>query len=351
MALSRSDLILKHIVEYFIKTAQPVGSQTLIDEYQLPYSSATIRNEMFALEKMGLIEKTHSSSGRVPSAQGYRYYCDHLRDNTVDEELKYSLQAVLEEKTKSVEEVIKASCEILSHMTNLVSVVMGPDENEEKLANVQLVQIGNNTITAIFVTDKGYVENKTFIIQEGMKTEEVVQCVKLLNERLTGTPICQLVDKMKALEPVLSEYIISHDVVYKALMETFLRFASDRLSLYGREELFNNPEFANDTKKLEKVFKLLSDNSLFKEMEKDINTGEDKTLIKIGEVKDNPDVATVTTKFKFGKDGESSITLLGPTRMDYDKALSALEYIAEELSKYFEGTNNDDEEGNNSGQA
>ena len=231
MALSRGDQILKYIVEYFIKTAQPVGSQALIDEYRLPYSSATIRNEMFALEKMGLIEKTHSSSGRVPSAQGYRYYCEHLRDNSVDEELKYSLQAVLEEKTKSVEEVIKASCEILSHMTNLVSVVMGPDEKEEKLANVQLVQISDNTITAIFVTDKGYVENKTFIISEGMKTEEVVQCVKLLNERLKGTPICQLADKMQALKPVLSEYIVSHDVVYKALMETFLRFASDRLSL------------------------------------------------------------------------------------------------------------------------
>lgn len=348
MALSRGDQILKYIVEYFIKTAQPVGSQALIDEYRLPYSSATIRNEMFALEKMGLIEKTHSSSGRVPSAQGYRYYCEHLRDNSVDEELKYSLQAVLEEKTKSVEEVIKASCEILSHMTNLVSVVMGPDEKEEKLANVQLVQISDNTITAIFVTDKGYVENKTFIISEGMKTEEVVQCVKLLNERLKGTPICQLADKMQALKPVLSEYIVSHDVVYKALMETFLRFASDRLSLYGREELFNNPEFTSDTKKLEKVFKLLSDNSLFKEMEHEIHKEDDKTIIKIGEVKDNPDVSMVTTKIKLGDENESSITLLGPTRMDYDKALSALEYLAEELSKYFDELNNG---GNTSGQA
>lgn len=335
MALNRSDQILKFIVEYFIKTAQPVGSQTIIDEYHLPYSSATIRNEMFALEKMGLIEKTHSSSGRVPSAQGYKYYCEKLRDNSVDEELKYSLQQVLQEKTKSVEEVIKASCEILSHMTSLVSVVMGPDETEEKLANMQLIQISENTITAVFVTDKGYVENKTFIVQNGVKTEEVVQCVKLLNDRLKGTPICRLVEKMEALEPVLSEYIVSHDVVYKALMETFLRFASDRLSLYGREELFNNPEFANDTKKLEKVFKLLADTSAFKEMEHEIHKDEDKTIVKIGDVEGNPDVSMVTTKFKLGDETESSITLLGPTRMDYDKALSALEYIAEELNKYF----------------
>ena len=113
MALSRSDTILKYIVEYFIKTAQPVGSHTLIEVYHLNYSSATIRNEMYALEKLGLIEKTHSSSGRVPSANGYKYYCDKLRDKQVDEELRHSLQLVLDQRVKSVEEIIKRSCEIL----------------------------------------------------------------------------------------------------------------------------------------------------------------------------------------------------------------------------------------------
>ena len=103
MGLTRSDTILKYIVEYFIKNAQPVGSHTLIDEYKLPYSSATIRNEMFALEKMGYIEKTHSSSGRVPSSKGYKYYCKHLREKSVDESLKNSLQVVLEQKIQSVE--------------------------------------------------------------------------------------------------------------------------------------------------------------------------------------------------------------------------------------------------------
>ena len=200
MKLNRSDTILKYIVEYFIKNAQPVGSHTLIDEYHLPYSSATIRNEMFALEKMGLIEKTHSSSGRVPSSKGYKYYCEHLRNKNVDEQLKHSLQTVLDQKVQSIEEVIKESCKILSHMTSLVSVVMGSDEKGERLANVQLIPISENTITAVFVTDKGYVENKTFIIPSDIKTNEIVDCVKLLNDRLKGTPVSQLVEKMEALK-------------------------------------------------------------------------------------------------------------------------------------------------------
>lgn len=344
MGLTRSDLILKYVVEYFIKNAQPIGSHTLIEEYHLPYSSATIRNEMFALEKMGFIEKTHSSSGRVPSSKGYRYYCEHLRDRSVDEALKNSLQVVLDQKIQSIEEVIKESCEILSHMTNLVSVVTGNSGNIERLANVQLIQISDNTLTAVFVTDKGYVENKTFIVPSTIKANEVVDCVKVLNDRLKGTPVGELVSKMEALKPVLSDYVVSHDIVYQALLETFIRFAGDRLSLYGREELFNQPEFKNDAEKLQEVFKLLNDKSVFKEAGSEMKDKDHEVLLNIGET--NPDVSMVTTKIKIGDGDESSITLLGPTRMDYDKVLSALEYIAEELNKYF-----DDLKGGNNGDA
>ena len=344
MGLTRSDTILKYIVEYFIKNAQPVGSHTLIDEYHLSYSSATIRNEMFALEKMGYIEKTHSSSGRVPSTKGYKYYCKYLRDGGIDEALKNSLQVVLEQKVRSVEEVIKESCEILSQMTNLVSVVTGSKESIEKLANVQLVKISDNTLTAIFVTDKGYVENKTFIIPASVKSEEMVDCVKILNDRLVGTPVNELVEKVEALKPILNDYVVSHDIVYQALLETFIRFAGDRLSLYGRDELFNQPEFKNDAEKLKEVFNLLNDKNIFKEVSGEaIDDKKEKVLVNIGET--NPDVSMVTTKFKIGDGEESTITLLGPTRMDYDRVLSALEYITEELNKYFDelkGGNNGD---------
>ena len=98
MELSRRDKILKLIVDHFIKTAQPVGSKTLIEEYNIPFSSATIRNEMQLLEQEGYLEKTHTSSGRVPSSKGYRYYIDHLRKQEVDEDLKCQLQMVLEQR-------------------------------------------------------------------------------------------------------------------------------------------------------------------------------------------------------------------------------------------------------------
>lgn len=335
MSLTRSDTILKLIVEYFIKHAQPVGSQTLIEEYNLPYSSATVRNEMYALEKMGLIEKPHTSAGRVPSSKGYKYYCEHLRDKTVDESLKYSLQTILNQKMQSIEEIIKQSCEIISHMTNLVSVVMGPDEKSECLARVQLVPISDTTMTAIFVTDKGYVENKTFIIPEDMNADDIIKCVDLINQRLIGTPIPELVDKMESIRPLIQDYVVSHDVVYQAMLETLLRFASDRMSLYGREELFNHPEFKNDSEALLRVMKLLENQSIFKNVDDELEKNDKDFLIKIGDVEGNPDISLVTAKIRIGEEGENMISLVGPKRMDYEKALAAIEYLVSELNKYF----------------
>ena len=201
--MTRRDEILKLIVEHFIKTAEPVGSKTLQQEYHLEVSTATIRNEMNALENDGYLEKTHTSSGRVPSEKGYSYYVANLRSGSVDERAKNALQAVLSERTKSVEEVIKESCEILSQMTNLASVVVGNSLEEEHLVSISIVPIGGNTATALFVTDKGYVENKTFVLDKNVSLNDIVKTIKVLNDRLSGTPVSEVVTKMVQLLPII----------------------------------------------------------------------------------------------------------------------------------------------------
>ena len=94
--------ILKAIVEEFIETAEPVGSKLLMQKYHLPYSSATIRNDMAALEEMGFLEKTHTSSGRVPSANGYRYYVEHLLETKVEDSVKHEMQVLFQDRSRSL---------------------------------------------------------------------------------------------------------------------------------------------------------------------------------------------------------------------------------------------------------
>lgn len=335
--MDRRDTILKLIVEHFIKTAMPVGSQTLLEEYKLDCSSATIRNEMNALEKEGLLEKPHASSGRVPSKLGYEYYVEHLRDDRIDDSVKYAIQSVLDKRAQSVEEVIRQSCEILSNMTNLASVVLGPKVSEERLVSIQVIPLNGQTATAVFVTDQGYVENKTFILDDSVSMDDVKKTVENLNLRLQGTPISELVGKMEAMRPALTDYMVGQDVIYQAIFSAFLKFASSRMSLYGKSNLLSQPEYQADASKLRQLLGLLdSPDELRHVLNESAEAGDLK--IKIGgEDGGIEDVGVVSAEVRTPGGQSASISLLGPKRMDYDKAMGLLSYVAEQLDRYFQG--------------
>ena len=333
--MNRRERVLKLIVEHFIKTAEPVGSRTLIEEYNLNYSGATIRAEMNSLEQEGFLEKTHTSSGRVPSTKGYRYYIEHLRERSVSDEFKYQMQSIMDEKIRSIDDVIKESCEILSQMTSLASIVLGPNATQEKLVSVQLVPISSTSATCVFITDQGYVENKTFVLNDKTSLSDVESCVKLLNDRLKGTAIAELIPKMKAIKPLLSDYVIDHDVIYQAMLEAFVGFAKDRLSAYGKEELFEQPEFKDDATKIKKLIELFESPEVFREVEED---GDEEISIHIaGEAKDDDDVSIISAKVKIPGQKEGSIAIVGPKRMDYDQVVSSMEYLINELERRYSG--------------
>lgn len=331
--MNRRDRILKLIVEHFIKTAQPVGSQTLINEYGINYSSATIRAEMNALENDGFLEKTHTSSGRVPSSKGYRYYIEHLRERSVPEEFKYQMQTILDQKTQSIENVIKESCEILSQMTSLASIVLGPNAKQEKLASVQIIPLSNTSATCVFVTDQGYVENKTFALNEEVQLCDIENCVKLLNERLKGTAISELVPKMEAIRPILNDYVLNKDIIYQAMLEAFVGFAKDRLDAYGKDNLFEQPEFANDATKIRRLLELFESPEIFREYEDEAQG--DISIHIGGDSQNDEDVSIVSAKVKIPGKQEGSIAIVGPKRMDYDQVVSAMEYLIDELEKKY----------------
>ena len=173
MLTNRQIVIFKTIVDEFTRTAEPVGSKTLMALLDFPCSSATIRNEMAALEAEGLLEKTHTSSGRIPSSAGYRFYVENLMEKELDEGVKNSLQKVFKERHYSLDEIVKKSCDILSDMTNLTSVVLGPDSKCQRLQHVQLIPISERSAVAIFVTDHGHTENKTFQFDEKVSVEDI----------------------------------------------------------------------------------------------------------------------------------------------------------------------------------
>ena len=155
----RKKKVLQAIVEEYINTAEPVSSNALISKYGLECSSATIRNEMADLEKKGLLDKMHTSSGRVPSAKGYRYYVDELLkdDNISLEEVKY-ISDKLETKVNEIEDLTKITASTISEITHYTTVTIGPKTDEQIIKEIKFVLLGSRMILAVIMTDTGMVK-------------------------------------------------------------------------------------------------------------------------------------------------------------------------------------------------
>ena len=335
--ISRRFLILKLIVEEFIKTAKPIGSQTLIDAYNLTYSSATIRNEMFSLEEDGFIEKPHTSSGRVPSAKGYRYYIEHLRSKDDKSNLiKDRLNKFIDEngKVMHTDQIIDECCAIISQMTNLVSIVMGPDGSQESIAKIELIQLNSSTAIVIFVTNSGYIEHKTINIPSETRMEEIQDCIKIINKRINGIKLSEMNSVLEGVQLVLSEHIKNYEIVYNAFANTFLKFAKERISYYGKNNLLSHKDFM-DIEKIKKVASLLENNNIWKSFDNE-EEGINVSIGKENKLDDLSDISVVSTRLKINKNNMGSLCVVGPTRMDYNQVIEALEFLnfkLEELEK------------------
>jgi heat-inducible transcriptional repressor len=219
-------------------------------------------------------------------------------------------------------------------MTNMATVVLGGDASSEHLISISVVPISDKAATAIFVTDKGYVENKTFVIKNDKDGKDIIKCVDFLNKRLVGTSITDLSSKVESLKPILTDTLgKSSELIMEAFIEAFVKFAKDRLHTTGAQKLLELPEYGEDKKKLQNVLDLLDDPEKFEDlMESEVCDPETGTTFSQD---DEDDVAVISQNFKIAGMPSAKVAVVGPQRMNYKKVIGALEYISEEISKYF----------------
>jgi len=328
MLTTRQERVLEVIIREYVKNVTPVGSKLICDE--LKCSSATIRNEMSALESMGYLEKTHISSGRIPSESGYRYYVDNLmkpKEMTGEDMLK--LQMIFNNNKLEINDCLKKSLEIISELTDYTSVVLGSSSSENKLKKVEVLPLEEDKLIAIIVTDKGHIEHKQITI-EGVSLSEISKSVELINKLIVGTPIDEIKEKLEfEVKPVINKYIKQHETIYNAFYDVFNDFVmKSDVSFVGRNNILNQPEF-NNVEKIKKIFNKLDDYTLL-----EASSSDDKDInIYIGnESNVDEDVTVIKTKYRT-LDDEGVIAIIGPKRMEYSKVVSLLNYIKENLDK------------------
>ena len=239
----RKKKVLQAIVEEYINTAEPVSSNALISKYDLNYSSATIRNEMADLEKKGLLDKMHTSSGRVPSAKGYRYYVDELLkdDNISIEEVKY-ISNKLETKVNEIEELTKITANTISEITHYTTVTIGPKAEEQIIQEIKFVLLGNRMILAVIMTDTGMVKETIIKFDEDINEKQVETLNYMFNNKLKGQPI-EKIDK--PLEEYLYQEMADMIKVIKPIIEQIKKvlFEESEVRLQGAKVELDLPEF------------------------------------------------------------------------------------------------------------
>jgi len=334
MLTQRQIDILKAIVEEFIDSAQPIGSKTLVEKYDLPYSSATIRNEMAALEVEGYLEKPHTSAGRIPSNKGYRFYVEKLEKKQIDEEMRGALTNIFNDHSMNIEEAIKESCRLIADMTNLASGVLGPDASKQTLEHIQLIPIDSKTAVCVLITNAAHAENKVFNFNKEVDLEDIKKCTDIINDRLKGTPLNQLCERMEAIKPLLVKHVRQYEMLFDAFVAAFIKFASDTLYINGTGNMIYQPEFS-DIERLRGLISKLNDSKLWRELSEGV--GVDDVALRTGvgsEVMWVDDLAVISNDIQL-KNQEQSVKLMvvGPSRMRYEKVMSLLDFIGEEIGK------------------
>lgn len=333
MLSDRQLIILKAIVEEYVATAEPVGSKYLLSKFGFNFSSATIRNDMAILEELGLLQKTHTSSGRIPSEEGYRVYVREMLKDDNSRNDSFPLIDEILDRSASRERAIRESMALVTDLTNYASIVMGPSGYNARIKRLQFIALSGRYAVILMVTDKGNVESKKILIPNSIDVTEMEKIVNLLNEILYDCPISKIEDAIResfkdnSIKDVLKYY----DELIAVFVKTFTSMARDQFYLNGQSKILSQPEFQN-INKVQDLFSAIERQELVKA----VNVNEHGITVRIGQ--DNKltamkDCTVITIPYDAGDGEYGAIALFGPTRMEYQKVIPLLQYIANNIKK------------------
>jgi heat-inducible transcriptional repressor len=336
MLTERQEKVLKLIIEEYIKTAEPVGSRTL--SKILEFSPATIRNEMADLEDLGYIEKTHTSSGRVPSDKGYHYYIEQI---LVDESNYDNSFNIIDELFDNVEvkkeEAIKQALNLLSQLTNYTTMALGPSAYGSKIKKIELIPLQESTCILLIVTNLGHVESKQISLPEETSLEDMKRVIEIMNDILYDCPISQASEKLhyEINTERIKEIMIYNQTIIDTFLEAFTKFTQSKYYLSGKNKMLYQPEFS-DVQKVRELLSFFEQNDVFKLVE-DTNQTQGIT-VRIGrenQVNAMRDCTVISVPYQMNAKDTGTIAIVGPTRMEYQKVIPLVKYLARHMSKLY----------------
>lgn len=321
MLEDRRSEVLRALVEEHIKTGAPVSSRAVLERSHLNVSAATIRNDLAALEHDGLVQQPYTSAGRVPTVTGYRYYVDHLGPGRLRQAAQAKIAHLFGDVHLELSKLLRATSELLAEITDLPSVVVAPGFARENVRAVHTVQVTNDQVLVIAVTEGGRVVQQRGRVRVPVTPQELEKAQRLITSAVVGKELGATPDFGEDLETDVP------DPIREAVLTI-----TDSLHLASTT---GSELFVGGTQRMTQVWQDLSTvQRILEIMEReaeviDLLAGASGTSIQLG---DDLDLAVVSKAYEGGGDG-GSVGVIGPMRMNYKRAISAVEEVTRELEE------------------
>jgi len=335
----RKITILKAIIKTYLETGEPVGSRTISKYTDLQLSSATIRNEMSDLEDLGYIFQPHTSAGRIPSDQGYRFYVDQILKEKEQEVTE--IKELMIQRVDRVELVLKKLAKLLAVNTNYATMISGPQYGRNKLKFIQLSQMETKKLLVVVVVEGNLIKNTVTELEEEVSQEELLNLNIMLNSSLNGLSMEEInLGVIRKLKEQAGAHCRVVDLVLDEVAAA-IKADDEDLQIYtsGATNIFKYPELS-DGEKASQLIQTLEQKEMLKELISEVNNSEENTGIQVYIGDETPvqtmkDCSVVTANYELGEGIRGTIGIIGPKRMDYEKVLSTLKNLMKQLDATF----------------
>ena len=334
----RKQMILFSIINSYILAGEPVGSKSLASDYALDISSATIRNEMSTLEKMGFLEKAHTSSGRLPSDKGYRVYVNYIlsnidKDEALDKEDFFKLEKLLDKSLDKQSNIVEEATSALSKLTKLTSISTTLKSNITKIINLEIIKIDSFSLLFIAVYDNASIVNDRIYLDKEISDEEVKKINDILKKEIVNSHVNDVSQKLLDLE---KSELKGNEKLFKEMANKIknqsLSDLTSHVVIKGLDNIFNFKEF-EDLSKAKEFIKMFDSKEKINDLLENSNGELTITIGDENEINELKKSTIITSHFRYDFDTVGQIGIIGLTRINYKDVISSIQLISDLLSK------------------
>lgn len=326
--------ILQALVEEFIRTGQPVSSRAILEASEVQVSSATVRNDLAKLESYGFVEQPHTSAGRVPTHQGYRYYVDHCAPARLRSATRMRIESFFTDVHRELSKLLQETSGLLSDLSKYPAVVVGPGLGDEKVVGLHLVPLSASVVLAVIIAESGRVTRDIVRLNQDFNEADFGRAESVIAKLYDGRTLAEAGDKVQAL--AVGDLSDSVRRIVHSVADTLAHTESSTQDIYvgGTSQL---AALWEDLTQVHSMLSLLGRDSAVREMVEEPGAG---TAVRIGAELDvdGVELAVVSSDYEAGEHGIGRVGVIGPMRMNYRRTIKIVEEVSDGLGESLGGS-------------